>query len=92
MNPVKLTQMIATAVAGLVASRVLEMVWRKVFGHKPTTDPDNEDGVPVREILLFAAVSAVIGTLAQIYARRAATSFVTKSLDSRYLAENASES
>lgn len=91
MNPVKLTQMIATAAAGLVATRVLDLVWRKVFGHKPTTDPDNEDGVPVREILLFAAVSGVIGTMAQIYARRAATKFVSKSLDSRYLADNAAE-
>lgn len=81
MNPVKLSQMIATALAGLVATKALDIVWKRVFGHKPTLDPDDGDGVPVREILLFAAISGVIGTLAQIYARRTATKFVAKSLD-----------
>ncbi|WP_108718833.1 DUF4235 domain-containing protein [Miniimonas sp. S16] len=80
MNQQKIVQTVAVMAAGFVATRVLNLVWKRVFGHKPPGTVDDEQDSSLREIVLFAAVSGAIAALARAGATKAAVRFTDKSL------------
>lgn len=77
MNQQKIVQTIAVIGAGFIATKLIDVLWKQVFGHRPPT-PGNEEDSPVREIVLFAAVSGAIVALARSGAARAAHKYSEK--------------
>lgn len=62
----KLVSAGSAVVAGLIASKVLDIGWKAVTGHKPPGD-DDDPAVSLAEIIVFAAVSgAVVGLSRQL--------------------------
>ncbi|PFG18594.1 DUF4235 domain-containing protein [Serinibacter salmoneus] len=68
----KIVTTVAIMASGFVASKILDLVWRKAFGHKPPMSDDQDSSL--REVVLFAAASGVIAALA----RRGATNVAAK--------------
>ena len=68
----KLASAAAMASAAYVAGKVAEGGWKVVTGHSAPID-DDEDEAPLTQLLIFAAISAVLVTLAQRYAMRGAS-------------------
>lgn len=82
MYPVqKVVSTLAILATGFVATRVLNALWSKVFGHQP---PQKDDDAPLKELVLFAAISGVVAALA----RRGATTVAAKMLPSSELPDD----
>lgn len=56
--------------AGLAATKVLDLGWKVVTGHEPPKD-DGQAGL--REAIVFAAVSGAVAAAARHFAMRGAT-------------------
>ncbi|WP_092562274.1 DUF4235 domain-containing protein [Bowdeniella nasicola] len=52
------------AVAGMVASKVVNVGWKAVTGHNPPEDPE-DPGVRLAEVLTFALISGALMGLAR---------------------------
>lgn len=74
MKPEKVVHVLAVLVAGFAVSKVLDLVWQQIFGRKPPQDDD--EGVHVRELMLFAAVSGALSALARVVVARASRRLV----------------
>lgn len=72
----RVVRTVATLAAGLVTSKVLKVVWKKVTGHEPPEDEKDQD-LPLAEIVIFAAISGALVALARTYADRGATKWLT---------------
>lgn len=81
MNQQKIIQAVAVMGAGFIATKVLDIVWKLVTGNKPPLD-DGHDHAPIREIVLFAALSGAFAALARTFASRQAQKYVEKRTDS----------
>lgn len=66
----KLATLAGMAVAGLVAPRLTATGWRKVTGQEPPSDEPGES--KLIQIVVFAALSAVVATLLQQLTMRGA--------------------
>lgn len=66
----KIASGLASAAAGLVASKVADVGWKGITGHPGPTD--DADDAPIKEILAFAVVSATVAALFQVFATRTA--------------------
>lgn len=77
MNQQKIIQAVAVMGAGFVATKLLDVAWKMVTGNKPPLD-DADDHAPIREIVLFAAISGALAALARTFASRQAQRFVAK--------------
>ena len=61
----------ASAIAGLVASQLVKLVWRLVVRSKPPTDKDDLS-LSTAQVVSFAAVLAAATAVAQTLAERRA--------------------
>ncbi|MBN8881642.1 MAG: DUF4235 domain-containing protein [Salana multivorans] len=77
MNQQKIIQTIAVMAAGFAATKLLDLTWKAVTGHRPPVNGE-EDGSSLREVVMFAAVSGAIAALARAFAGRAAKRFIAK--------------
>ncbi|WP_454296691.1 DUF4235 domain-containing protein [Salana multivorans] len=77
MDQDKIVRILATMAARFVATRLLDLTWRAITGHKPPVDGE-EEGSSLREVVIFAAVSGAIAALARAYASRGATRYIAK--------------
>lgn len=75
MDQDKIIRLLATMAAGFAATRLLDLAWRAVTGHRPPTDGDDE-GTSLREVVLFAAISGAIAALVRAYASKGATRYL----------------
>jgi hypothetical protein len=73
--------MIGTAsalAAGVVATRVLDVIWSTATGRKPPSTPESPD-IAHREALVWAAVSGMAIGVAKTYATRRAARYWLRS-------------
>lgn len=66
---VRLATLGVTALAGMIASKVLAKVWMKATGHETPDDPASDD-ISTKEIIAFAAISGALAAVAQAAANR----------------------
>lgn len=76
MNNQKIITSLTVLAAGFVATKALDLVWKAVTGNKPPSMDD--DDVPLRQIVMFAAASGAIAALARSGATRATTKYIAK--------------
>ncbi|HZK05098.1 MAG TPA: DUF4235 domain-containing protein [Actinomycetaceae bacterium] len=62
---------VATAAAGLVASKAVALGWKGLTGRNTPQD-DADDDFSVKEILAFAVASALVIAVAQVFAAQGA--------------------
>ncbi|PWD50912.1 hypothetical protein C8046_09860 [Serinibacter arcticus] len=74
----KIVTTLAVMAAGFAATKALDLVWRRVTGHRP---PSQEDDATVRELVMFAAVSGALAALARAGTTRAVTRYIAKRAD-----------
>ncbi|MEX3611390.1 DUF4235 domain-containing protein [Rothia sp. LK2588] len=71
MNPIQIVSSAASLGGVALANKILTATWRKVTGNEP---PQNnpEDDERWRDILIWAAISGMTGTLIKVFVARAA--------------------
>lgn len=74
MSAQKILTTLSVLAAGFVATKALDLVWRKATGHQP---PTVDDDAPLREIVIFAAVSGALAALARSGASKATSKYLT---------------
>jgi len=67
----RVSSFVASAIAGLVASQLVKLVWRLVVRSKPPTDKDDLS-LSTAQVVSFAAVLAAATAVAQTLAERRA--------------------
>lgn len=72
----KIVNMLAAVLAGVVANRILSLIWRSTTGRPAPIDPEAPD-VELREAIAFAVVSGAIIALARLVAVRGSNKLVT---------------
>lgn len=66
----KIASAVALGIAGAASSKIAEAGWQLVTGHKPPRE--DEDGVALVQLIVFAALSAALGAVVQRFALRGA--------------------
>lgn len=74
----KIVMTLSVMAAGFAATKVLDLIWRSATGHRP---PSHDDDAPVRELVLFAAVSGALAALARAGTTKAVTRYIAKKAD-----------
>ena len=67
----------SAVVAGIVAGKIVDTIWEK-SGHDRSLDPTNPE-VPVRQALLYAALTGLAVGLARTFATRKAAEVYARS-------------
>lgn len=74
----KIITTLSVMAAGFVATKALDLLWRKATGHQP---PSKGEDASVREIVVFAAISGALAALARAGTTKAVTRAISKRVD-----------
>ncbi|MDT3766991.1 DUF4235 domain-containing protein [Gleimia hominis] len=77
--PYKLATAGALAAAGFAANQIVNQGWKVFTGHESPQNED-EDQVELVELLVFAAISGVLATMARRYVLRGTKKAFAKSI------------